>query len=214
MDRMKGVGIGVWVVLGSASPRRKDLLETMGLRFDIVAADIDESTRSNEDPARYVARLARSKALAVLADLSGDDHTVVIGADTCVVRDAEILGKPRNADDARTMLQSLSGRDHFVHTGVAMLFRNREATHVETTTVTFNVLSDATIDWYISTGDAFDKAGSYGMQSFGGVFVERIMGSVMLSPREERAAGSNASASRAANARRSTTLISARNCSA
>ncbi len=149
----------------------------MGLRFDVVVADIDESTRSNEDPARYVARLARSKALAVLAERSGDDHTVVISADTCVVRDAEILGKPRNADDARTMLQSLSGRDHFVHTGVAILFRNREATHVETTTVTFNVLSDATIDWYISTGDAFDKAGSYGMQSFGGVFVERIIGS-------------------------------------
>jgi septum formation protein len=148
----------------------------MGLTFDVEVSDIDESQWPNETPIRYVQRLALAKARAVAA-MIGSDNAVVIGADTCVVRDTDILGKPRNANDARTMLQSLSGRSHVVYTGVAITYRDRSATAVEPTTVTFNVLSNETIDWYIATGEAFDKAGSYGMQAYGGVFVERIDGS-------------------------------------
>ncbi len=164
----------------------------MGLVFDIVVTDVDETHRGDETPSQFVERLALDKARVGLTTgptptgptptgptPTGPTSTgaVSIGADTCVVRDGDILGKPRSADDARTMLRSLSGRDHYVHTGVAMVYRDRVATSVETTIVTFNILSDATIDWYISTGEAFDKAGSYGMQGYGGVFVERIAGS-------------------------------------
>lgn len=148
----------------------------MGLMYSIEISDVDETQHPNEQPEQYVQRLAIAKARAV-GSLQHCEHTVVVGADTCVVRDSDILGKPRNADDARSMLQSLSGRSHAVHTGVAITYLDRMASAVEATTVTFNVVSNATIDWYISTGEAFDKAGSYGMQAYGGVFVERIDGS-------------------------------------
>ena len=147
----------------------------MGLAFEIEVSDIDESQWANESAVDYVRRLALAKAQAVAAN--SFDNAVVIGADTCVVRDTDILGKPRNANDAKAMLQSLSGRNHVVYTGVAMVYRDRVAAAVERTTVTFNTLSNDIIDWYISTGEAFDKAGSYGMQAYGGVFVERIDGS-------------------------------------
>lgn len=144
----------------------------MGLQFDVVVTDIDETQRDVETAAVYVERLAREKAAA--ANLP---DAVVIGADTCVALDDMILGKPDNADHAFAMLRSLSGRAHTVFTGVACAFGNRIATTVERTNVHFNALSDDTINWYISTGEAFDKAGSYGMQGYGGVFVERIDGS-------------------------------------
>ena len=117
-------------------------------------------------------RLARAKAKA-----PSRSDAVVIGADTCVVLDGMILGKPNNADHAQAMLRSLSGRSHAVFTGVALMYGNRFASCVERTTVTFNPLTDDSINWYISSGEAFDKAGSYGMQGYGGVFVERIEGS-------------------------------------
>ena len=144
----------------------------MGLRFEVIVTDTDESRRDREPAEVYVERLALNKARA-----AHRDDAVVVGADTCVAVDDAILGKPEHADHAFAMLRSLSGRAHSVFTGVALVYGNRVASCVEQTNVHFNELSDDTINWYISTGEAFDKAGSYGMQGYGGVFVERIDGS-------------------------------------
>ena len=144
----------------------------MGLHFEVLVTDTNETRRDGERADAYVERLARDKAASVR-------HTdaIVIGADTCVALDDSVLGKPAHADGAFAMLRSLSGRSHAVFTGVALVYGDRVATAVERTEVHFNELSDDTINWYISTGEAFDKAGSYGMQGYGGVFVERIDGS-------------------------------------
>ena len=163
---------GPLLVLASASPRRADLLRSMGLEFDVVVTDTDESRHHNERADVYVERLALEKAQA-----AHRPDAVVIGADTCVSLADDIFGKPEHADHAFSMLRSLSGTCHTVFTGVALVYGNRVATAVERTNVYFNELSDDTINWYISTGEAFDKAGSYGMQGYGGVFVERIEGS-------------------------------------
>ena len=160
------------LVLASASPRRRELLGQLGLRFDVVPADIDESPRAGEEPRDYVLRLAREKAAAVAAD-----DAVVIAADTTVAIDGLILGKPADLDDAREMLRSLAGREHDVHTGVAVRVRERTAIAVETTRVTFAPLDASAIEWYLSTGEPFDKAGAYAIQGAGGALVERIDGS-------------------------------------
>lgn len=163
------------VVLASSSPRRHQLLAQLGVEFEIIAADIDETPYPNEVPLRYVERLARQKAEAVA---QGRPRSAVIAADTTVEVDGEILAKPEDADDARRMLELLSGRAHLVHTGVAIA-RDAQLVHgVSTTLVRFVVLSGADIDWYLSTGEPFDKAGAYALQGAGGVFVEHITGSV------------------------------------
>ena len=163
------------VVLASSSPRRHQLLAQLGVEFEIIAADIDETPYPNEVPLRYVERLARQKAEAVA---QGRPRSAVIAADTTVEVDGEILAKPEDADDARRMLELLSGRAHLVHTGVAIA-RDAPLVHgVSTTLVRFVVLSGADIDWYLSTGEPFDKAGAYALQGAGGVFVEHITGSV------------------------------------
>ncbi|HEY1741075.1 MAG TPA: Maf family protein [Acidimicrobiia bacterium] len=162
------------LVLASQSPRRADLLRSIGLTFDVVPADIDETRRHDEPAVEYVERLAREKAERIAARRT---DAVVLAADTCVAIDDDVLGKPADHDEARTMLQRLSGRDHLVHTGVAVGSHHRIETGVATTSVSFNDLDTATIDWYLATGEAFDKAGGYAMQSFGGVFVRAIHGS-------------------------------------
>lgn len=163
------------LVLASGSPRRRELLETLGISFEVVPADIDESIHDGEGPVAYVRRLGGEKALAVAASRPG---RVVVAADTCVDVDGAILGKPTDADDARRMLRLLAGRSHAVHTGVAVVGGDRVETAVETTTVTFSVLTPALIDWYVGTGEPFDKAGGYGIQGKAAVLVERIDGSV------------------------------------
>ena len=160
-------------VLASASPRRADLLRSLGLQFRIVVTDIDESLVPGESPTTYVERLARSKALAAPV---GPD-SVVLGADTTVALDDTILGKPADADEARSMLRSLSGRTHTVYTGVALRRADTVVSTVVATGVTFRHLDDATVEWHIATGEAFDKAGGYGMQGYGGAFVASIVGS-------------------------------------
>ena len=162
------------VLLASASPRRRDLLEQLGLSFDVVAPDVDESALAGEDPRRYVERLARAKAAAVAA---GPD-TLVIAADTTVDLDGEIFAKPIDTDDARRMLRRLSARTHRVHSGVALRRGSRVVSDVGTTMVTMTPLTDAAISWYLASGEPMDKAGAYAVQGTAGVFVQQIRGSV------------------------------------
>jgi septum formation protein len=159
------------LVLASASPRRRELLGQLGVAFDVVAADIDETPRPGERPLALVRRLAATKARAV-------DGDPVLAADTIVEVDGEILGKPVDADDARRMLRRLSARAHRVHTGVALRAGDRLEVQAVTTIVTFVPLLPSAIDWYLATGEPFDKAGAYAIQGVGGVFVETVRGSV------------------------------------
>ncbi|XXF75842.1 Maf family protein [Myxococcaceae bacterium GXIMD 01537] len=161
------------LVLASASPRRRELLGQLGLRFTVSAADLDETPRPGEAPDAYVLRLAREKAAAVARRFP---DTWVLAADTTVVLGLELLGKPRDEAEARAMLSSLSGRTHEVHTGVALAGRAEEATVVRTR-VTFRTLSAGEIAWYAGTGEPLDKAGAYAIQGRGGSFVHAIEGS-------------------------------------
>jgi septum formation protein len=172
---------GCRLVLASASPRRSELLRSVGLAFEVVPADIDETVRPGETPSVYVARLSQEKAAAVAGRV--DDRTVVLAADTTVDVDGRILEKPADDADARRMLHLLSGRTHLVHTGVTVLRSPQTgspgtATDVVETAVTFVELTDRTIDWYLSTGEHAGKAGAYGIQGAAGAFVERLDGSV------------------------------------
>lgn len=169
-------GGGRRFVLGSGSPRRKELLGHLGLEFEIVSPEIDESMRPGEDPLAYVARLSVEKADAV-AGVVGPD-AVIVAADTTVAVEGQILAKPEDAHDARRMLRLLSGRVHEVHTGVAVRSGGRVEAAVATTEVRFVSLTDAQIDGYLATGEPFDKAGAYALQGAGGRFVERVDGSV------------------------------------
>ena len=162
------------VVLGSASPRRRDLLAQLGLEFEVVAPEIDETPLTGEPPVRYVQRLAVAKSAAVDAP----DDALVITADTTVDLDGCILGKPADAAEATAMLRRLSARTHRVHTGVAVRLGGRTLSEVVTSLVTFTPLTPASIEWYVGTGEPFDKAGAYAVQGAGGVFVQRIRGSV------------------------------------
>ena len=173
--------VGVRLVLGSASPRRSELLRSVGLEFEIVPADIDESTHPGETPAEYVARLSAEKA-SVVAQRIGRD-VVVIAADTTVDVDDQILEKPIDDSDARRMLRLLSGREHLVHTGVTVSWSagtgsTATTTQVVETAVRFVELSDRAIEWYLGTGEHRDKAGGYGIQGAAGAFVQRIDGSI------------------------------------
>ena len=162
------------VLLASASPRRRELLAQLGLQFDIAAPDVDETPLQGEAPVPYVGRLAVAKAEAVPADA----ETLVIAADTTVEIDGDILAKPADVAEARAMLRRLSGRTHQVHTGVALRRGGQTLTEVVTADVTFVALTDAQVDWYVATGEPMDKAGAYAVQGIGGVFVEKIDGSV------------------------------------
>jgi septum formation protein len=166
-------GRGVRVVLASASPRRRELLTLIGIAHEVRPADIDESLLPGEAPAAHAERLARAKAHAVAAREPG---VVVIGADTIVVVDGDILGKPRDAADAAAMLRRLSGRSHTVFTAVAVARGDRTESAVEAPEVTFRALSDADIAAYVATGEPLDKAGAYGIQGYGATIVERVNG--------------------------------------
>lgn len=165
------------LVLASASPRRRDLLHSVGIDFEVVVADVDESWRSGESTTAYVGRLATDKADAVVAMLGRPAATVVLAADTTVDLDGQVLAKPVDDADARRMLQSLSGRSHLVHTAVACITADAAHRTTVTTAVTFAPLTDESIDWYLTTGEHRDKAGAYGMQGAAGAFVQRIEGS-------------------------------------
>ncbi len=161
------------VILASSSPRRHDLLELIGIRHEVIPANIDESIRGRELPVKHAERLAREKAGAIA---SLDPTSVAIGADTIVLIDKKILGKPANSVDAGSMLRLLSGREHTVVTAVAVARGKKIASAVEKVSVTFRELSDDEIDAYIATGEPMDKAGAYGIQGYGATIVERIEG--------------------------------------
>lgn len=162
------------IVLASQSPRRKELLGRMGLEFVTQASKIDESAFDRLEARELVATLSREKAQWIARQLDGE--TLVIGADTVVVRDGAALGKPKDAEDAVAMLLSLSGRDHQVCTGVTVCRGDRVLTQVEETQVTFRDLTEAEVRQYVSTGEPMDKAGAYGIQGLGGLLVEGIRG--------------------------------------
>ena len=164
---------GLRVVLASRSPRRHDLLDLIGIAHEVEPADIDERVRGRETPRRHAERLAREKAGAAAGD---DLNVVAIGADTIVLIDGKILGKPVNAVDAGTMLTLLSGREHTVVTAIAVARGKRSRSAVEEVSVRFRRLSDDEIDAYIATGEPMDKAGAYGIQGYGATIVERIKG--------------------------------------
>ena len=159
------------VVLASASPRRRDLLALLGLTFDVAPTDVDESWRNGEAPEVHAERLAREKALA-----GRREGAVTIGADTIVVLDGDILGKPRDRAEAAAMLRRLSGRGHVVHTAIAVAYAAQIAATVVSTRVWFRSLAEPAIAAYLDTGEPMDKAGAYGIQGFGAVLVERIEG--------------------------------------
>ena len=170
-----GAGAPVRVVLASQSPRRRDLLTLVGVAHEVRPADVDESVRPGEAPDAYVRRLAGEKARAV-ADALGDPGAAVVAADTTVVVDGEILGKPADAAEARAMVRRLAGRAHEVFTGMAVVRGPRLADAVERVGVTFRPLGDDEIAAYVATGEPMDKAGAYGIQGFGATIVERVDG--------------------------------------
>jgi septum formation protein len=162
------------LVLASASPRRRALLEEAGIAFDVAVVDVDESPLAGETPDAYVTRLARAKALAGRGQHPG---APVLGADTAVVVGTDILGKPRDDADAARMLERLSGRAHDVLTGVALVSDAGERVAVDRTAVWFKPLSASDIAQYVATAEPRDKAGAYAIQGAGGRFIERIDGS-------------------------------------
>jgi septum formation protein len=164
---------GARVVLASASPRRRDLLNLIGIAHEVRPANIDETMRPREAPRRYAERLAREKASAVAAR---DPDLITIGADTVVVINRKVLGKPADADDAARMLRMLSGREHTVITAVAVSRGRKLRSAVEEVRVKVRRLRDDEIDAYIATGEPMDKAGAYGIQGYGATIVERIEG--------------------------------------
>lgn len=162
------------LILASRSPRRSELLVAAGISFEVLAADIDETPHGNESPAAYVERLAIEKARAVHA---WRPAARVLGADTTVTIDGEILGKPVDEADARRMLRLLSGRAHDVHTGVALVSAAGVRSAVDTTRVWFRSMTDDDISWYVTTGEPVDRAGAYAIQGFASRFIPRIEGS-------------------------------------
>ena len=160
------------LVLASQSPRRREILRQAGIPFTVRATDVDESVLASESPADYVQRLAEAKAYSIEA-AAGE---MVLGADTTVVIDGEILAKPADAADARRMLARLSGRRHEVLTGICLRRGGHAILDYATTGVVFAALSDREIDEYVASGEPMDKAGAYAIQGLASKFVERIEG--------------------------------------
>ena len=159
------------VILASQSPRRRELLDLIGIPHEVRPANIDESYLDGETPRTHVERLAREKAMAIRVD-----GAVVIGSDTIVVVDGVVLGKPTDEADAARMLAMLAGRAHVVMTAVAVAWNGRVESSVEEVGVTFHSLTAAAILAYIATGEPMDKAGAYGIQGFGATIVQRVDG--------------------------------------
>ena len=163
------------IILASASPRRAELLRAAGIDFEIQPADVDETIGAGESPVEYVSRLAEAKGRLVY---ERDSSRTVLAADTAVVVDEHILGKPADDEDAVRMLGLLSGRRHLVLTAVSIFHPGGIVdTRADTTSVEFAPLSDADIAWYVSTGEPIDKAGAYAVQGLASRFVARIEGS-------------------------------------
>jgi septum formation protein len=160
------------LVLASQSPRRREILERAGMRFVVRVAGVPEHEVAGETPSAYVRRLAREKAMAVPRDA----QEIVLGADTTVVADGQILAKPQDSDDAVRMLRLLSGREHDVLTGICLVHSAGVIEDEACTTVSFTHISQAEIDAYVASGEPQDKAGAYAIQGLASKFIERIAG--------------------------------------
>lgn len=163
--------------LASTSPRRRELLAQADIKFSVLDIAIDESQRPNELPNSYVERLAKEKAEAGFASVANDANAIVLAADTIVVLEDDILGKPNSETEAKNMLRALSGRSHVVMTAFAIKTAEQIRVQRVNTTVFFRSIASKEIDWYWQTGEQQDKAGGYGIQSKGGIFVSAISGS-------------------------------------
>jgi septum formation protein len=161
------------VILASQSPRRRELLALVGIPHTVRPADIDETYEPGEAPRAHTERLAREKAAVVAA---GEPDAIVIGSDTIVVVDGDVLGKPRDEAHAAAMLSRLAGRSHTVMTAVAVRWRGAERSAVEEVGVTFHPLTAEDVRAYIATGEPMDKAGAYGIQGYGATIVARVDG--------------------------------------
>jgi septum formation protein len=168
------------LILASSSPRRRELLTLAGFDFTIDAADIDEALQPEEPPAKYVQRLAVEKAQAVwernAARDAAADPLIVLGADTTVVLDGEIMGKPGTTIEARRMLEKLAGRTHQVLTGIAAVTRKGVVSEVEITQVFFDLINEEELLRYLESGEPLDKAGAYGIQGYAARWIPRIEG--------------------------------------
>lgn len=160
------------VILASASPRRKELLEQIGIQFEIQVSKADETITTNV-PSDVVEELSTIKAMAVLP---GNEEALIIGADTVVACEGTILGKPGTPEIAKEMLGKLQGREHQVYTGVTLLYKGKKCTFHEKTDVKFYPMTPEEIAEYVATGDPMDKAGAYGIQGFCARYIERIQG--------------------------------------
>ena len=165
------------IYLASQSPRRRELLDQLGVAFDTVDAEIHEQRLPHEAPSDYVSRVAREKAGAGLLALAARPDAIVLGADTDVVLDGEVLGKPRDAAHAAELLARLSGRTHRVITAVWLLSGGREEHRLSVSEVRFAPLSAEDIAAYVATGEPFGKAGAYAVQGRGAAFIESLAGS-------------------------------------
>lgn len=166
------------LVLASSSPRRREILGLFAPKLEIIPSQINEDILSDETPETYVLRLAKEKADDIAKSCK---DKFVVGADTTVVCEGNILAKPLDATDAKRMLKQLSGNWHSVLTGVAVIntISNKQAIDICQTQVKFNQLTDQEIDWYIATGEPFDKAGAYAIQGYGSIFIEEIAGNYL-----------------------------------
>ena len=162
------------LILASGSPRRRQLLELIGLSFLVQPADVDETPFDGENPVEYASRAARDKAIEVAAIHPG---RLVLGADTVVEVDQEILGKPESPEDASSMLRRLSGRPNVVHTALALVTGSTVHEVVDSARVQFVDLTDEIVRWYVATGEPMDKAGAYAIQGLGGLLVASVGGS-------------------------------------
>lgn len=167
------------IYLASGSPRRRELLAQIGVNFEVLPIDIDESVRDDESAEAYVKRVAIDKAQAGLARLEQQNlpSRPVLAADTAVIVDKQILGKPADAKQAREFLQKLSGRQHQVLSGVALATDKNVSMRSQLSQVRFAKLSDTEIDWYVGTGEGLDKAGAYAVQGLAAQFIAHIDGS-------------------------------------
>jgi septum formation protein len=161
------------LILASSSPRRKELLENMQLSFEVASSDVDESFSEHLPPAEVVMQLAERKAKEVANHYPAD---YVLGADTIVVLEGQVLGKPSDKEEANAMLRQLSGQTHEVYTGVAIVSNKESICFYEKTTVTFWELTENEINMYVSSGEPLDKAGAYGIQQLGSFLVKEIQG--------------------------------------
>ena len=163
------------IILASTSPRRSELLKQIGVEFELASGNVQERPHRDEAPPDYITRVARAKVIAVARQ---NESGLIIGADTVVVLDGQLLGKPEDEADAERMLKRLSGRWHAVMTGVALydVATRHEVADFDKTLVKFARLTDREIEWYIKTGEPMDKAGAYGLQGLGGLFVDEIAG--------------------------------------